>query len=161
MFISPLPGPPREDSILINQKYLPYKSKEYFFEFKQMSTRLFLVSKHRLLKDGVHIEDLLTLKPRELIRAFYRKNMPYKLPELILSNFMEKKSKIRIDFLGNNEGLWSLHPPYRTEKFYEDLPILIERVETNNLPITQRGNYDIVDDFFDWSIAKSKLNIKQ
>jgi hypothetical protein len=48
----------------------------------------------------------------------------------------------RVDFLGSPPGMWSLHPPDRTERFYESLPTSSERVESCSVSDGQRGNYD-------------------
>lgn len=155
LFINPLAGPPKENGELNNQKYVNYKNKNYYFSFDAMSTRLFLVDKKRLLlKPILHI---YTLKFREIIRAIYKKNPPFKLPEEILSAYMIKNNFIRVDFKGSEPGMWSLHPPYRTEQFYKDLPLIIKKIETNQVPDTQKGCYDIVDELVDWCEARNKL----
>ena len=155
LFINPLAGPPKSDATLIGQNCSSYKSKRYFYEFNTMSTRLFLVSKSRLLK--LPIEKIISTKWKELIRSLYKQNPPFRLPENILSQYLIQNKYIRVDFLGNNQGLWSLHPPYRTEEFYNDLPEIISKIEQGIVPDSQRGFYDIVDELVDWSEAKNKL----
>jgi hypothetical protein len=56
-----------------------------------------------------------------------------------------------IGFLGSEGGLWSLHPPYRSERFYTELPNLIRRVESDDIPDEQRGDFDINDAMLNWS----------
>ncbi|MDB5136545.1 MAG: hypothetical protein JWP37_3148, partial [Mucilaginibacter sp.] len=63
----------------------------------------------------------------------------------------------RIDFLGKGNGLWTLHPPYRTVDFYNRLPEIISNVECNDLHPKQYGFYDIVDEVCDWTEAKDRL----
>ena len=50
--------------------------------------------------------------------------------------------------------MWSLHPPFRTSQFYTDLPKIIHRVETGDLPAEQLGCYDLHDRICDWSIPR-------
>ncbi len=155
LFLNPLPGPPRSDAQLIKQNYFAYKNKPFYFGFNGMSTRLFLVDRDRLMKH--RINNIFTKKLGELVRAIYKKNPPYKLPEEILSSYMVKHNYIRVDFKGNEPGLWSLHPPYRTSQFYADLPIIIKKIEENEVPSSQKGFYDIVDELVDWAEARNKL----
>jgi len=155
LFINPLAGPPNGNGELKNQKDFPYKNKAFYFGFETMSTRLFLVNKNRLQQKP--IKNINTLKFRELIRALYKKNPPFKLPEEILSKYMIQNNFIRVDFKSNEPGLWSLHPPYRTEQFYADLPQIIQKIENNDIPESQKGCYDIVDELVDWSEVRNKL----
>lgn len=155
LFINPLAGPPTDNGVLYHQNYSNYRNLPTHYCFTTMSTRLYLVNKTRLTAKP--IKNILTLKPRELIRAIIRKNPYYKLPEEFLSAYMQKHKFVRIDFKGENNGLWSLHPPYRTPNFYDELPALIDKIEKNNVPDAQKGHYDIVDELFDWSEARKKL----
>ncbi|MDX2189583.1 MAG: hypothetical protein SFY32_06950 [Bacteroidota bacterium] len=155
LFLNPLPGPPREDGQLIGQICLPYKNKPYCFQFKSMSTRLFFVNRSRLFP--IQIKNIRTFKFREFLRALSKKNPPFRLPETILSDLLLQNNKLRVDFLGDGNGLWSLHPPYRTRFFYDNLPNIISRIEKFEVPESQKGFYDIVDEFVDWKEAKIKL----
>ncbi|MDQ1141879.1 MAG: hypothetical protein EOO44_04125 [Flavobacterium sp.] len=155
LFINPLAGPPKEDGKLIGQTYFNYKNLPFFFGFDSMSTRLFLVDKARL--KSYPLLNIRTKNVNELIRALVKGNPSFKLPEEIISDLMIKTKMIRVDFIGEAPGLWSLHPPYRTTQFYEDLPEIIKRIELNDVPASQKGFYDIVDEFVDWTVAKSNL----
>ena len=155
LFLNPLAGPPREDAQLVNQNYFGYKNKHFYFGFNSMSTRLFLIDRNRLAH--YFIKNMVTTKVRELIRAVYKKNPRFKLPEEILSKHMAKHQYIRVDFKGNEPGLWSLHPPYRTPQFYQDLPLIIKKIEDNEVPDSQKGFYDIVDELVNWTEVKRKL----
>ncbi len=161
LFLNPLPGPPKEDGSLIDQNYKIYKSNltnsgTLFYKFNGISTRLFMVNKKEFEKNKIKTK-IYTTKPREFLRAVYKNNPPFRLPEEILSDYLIQNSKFRIDFLGSGLGLWSLHPPYRTEKFYEDLPQIIQKIENGEIPDSQKGFYDIVDELVDWTEAKNKL----
>lgn len=157
LFINPLAGPPKSNNTLINQQYFIYQDKPFYFGFHTMSTRLFLVNKLRLAEHN--IQNIFTFMIGEMARAIWRKNPPYRLPEEILSKHLKKHDYLRVDFKGEMPGLWSLHPPYRTPQFYQDLPIIIKKIEENNVPDSQKGFYDIVDELVDWSTARKKLKL--
>ena len=61
----------------------------------------------------------------------------------MLSREMVEHRLLRVDFLGSAPGMWSIHPPHRSKLFYDSLPELIARVETDDLPDVQRGDRDI------------------
>jgi hypothetical protein len=56
-----------------------------------------------------------------------------------------------ISFLGTDMGLWSLHPHYRSERFYAELSNIIKRIESDDIPDEQRGDSDLNDSMLDWS----------
>src|SRR5690606_2903115 len=91
------------------------------------------------------------------LKAYLKGQQPYELPENIINNFIKKHNYQRIDFLGNEPGLWSLHPPYKTPYFFSKIEEILRRISENDFPESQIGNYDIVDDFHDWSDAREKL----
>ena len=76
------------------------------------------------------------------------------LPEAILSFSVWQAGFLRIDFLGQEPGMWSIHPPYRNAIFYERLPLLIQKIEQDEVPDGQRGHYDINDSMVDWSSVR-------
>lgn len=151
--VSPLPGPPHGDDILINQD-IAAKPAPYTWQLKGMSTRIFLIDKSKFKKHKLQLK-----KPsvRNQLKAFVEGNPNADLPEHLLSAYMYKYQLKRVDFLGIGTGLWSLHPPYRTGLFYDDLPQLIKRIESNDLPEKQHGFYDIIDEVCDWAEAREKL----
>jgi hypothetical protein len=75
--------------------------------------------------------------------------------ELLLSKTLQRFDLYRIDMLGSPPGMWSLHPPYRSEEFYRRLPELIRAVETGDVPEGQRGHYDLNDSMIDWTSART------
>ena len=81
---------------------------------------------------------------RDRLRPLTLSTLPYDLPERLLGEAMARAGLRRVDFLGSPPGMWSLHPPDRSERFYEALPRLIERVEDGHVSDDQRGNYDLV-----------------
>jgi hypothetical protein len=53
--------------------------------------------------------------------------------------------------------MWSLHPPYRSPEFYRRLDELVQRVESNDLPLAQQGDFDLNDSVIDWSDARRRI----
>jgi hypothetical protein len=90
------------------------------------------------------------------LQATLEGNYPYMLPEDILSVAVRKAGLCRVDFLGEQPGMWSVHPPYRNAAFYERLPSLIDDIEQGNVPSDQLGVYDITDSMVDWSSVRRR-----
>lgn len=151
--VSPLPGPPHAEDILISQ-YVIDKIAPYTWQLNGMSTRIFLMDKSKFQFNKLELS-----KPsaRNQIKATIQGNSNADLPEHLISAFIRKRKLKRIDFLGTGKGLWSLHPPYRTDDFYTKLPELIKKIESNDLPEKQHGFYDIIDEVCDWTPAREKL----
>ncbi|WP_121809527.1 hypothetical protein [Mucilaginibacter kameinonensis] len=151
---SPLPGPPHPADILVGQNVIQ-KVAPYTWALKGMSTRIFMIDKSRFDADKL----VLTQPPlRGQIKAIIEGNPNADLPEHLFSDYLTKHHLKRVDFLGSGKGLWSLHPPYRTEAFYQHLPQLIEKIGQNDLPEKQQGFYDIIDEVCDWSPAREKIS---
>lgn len=153
LFLSPLPGPPHPDEKLIDQTVIN-KIGSYAFELKGMSTRIFLIDKSKF---KVHKLSLQKPSIKNQLKALIEKNPNAQLPEQLFEIFMRKHNYTRIDFLGSENGMWSLHPPFRNEIFYQKLSELLAMVKQTNFPPSQFGYYDIVDEVCDWSSAKEKI----
>jgi hypothetical protein len=155
--VSPLPGPPHPDDRLIGQPKAR-KTGPYIFSFDEMSTRIFMLDKSRFGS-----QKLLLKRPdlRSQIKAIMERNANAALPEHLISDFIKQHGLMRIDFLGTGSGLWSLHPPFRTQTFYESLPELIAQVERGALPEKQLGYYDLIDEVCDWTEAREYLKEKR
>lgn len=153
LFVSPLPGPPHKDDILISQS-IKNKIAPYTYELNGMSTRIYMTDKAKL-----HLHKLTLRKPplRGQIKSLFEGNDNADLPEHMFKNLLEKNGFKRIDFLGEGKGLWSLHPPYHSQLFYDTLPAIITNIETNNLPVNQYGFYDVVNEVCDWTEDEIKL----
>lgn len=151
--ISPLPGPPHPDDKLIGQSYYE-KIAPYTYCFKGMSTRIFMVNKLSFVKHKITLA-----KPslRSQIKAIVEGNSNADLPEHLIDHYMHKHGLKRIDFLGSGNGLWSLHPPFRTPAFYTNLPLFIQKVNDNDFPLNQRGFYDMIDEVCDWTLPRTAI----
>jgi hypothetical protein len=151
---SPLPGPPHPDGILVGQsQYAALKEKPYFFRFDSMSTRVFLLDRQmlygRLRLTGPGFKGWVFSKVEG--------HAPVQTLELMIGRMMRKEGKARVDFLGNDPGLWSIHPLFRSDEFYLRIPEIIERVKENDVPRSQLGYYNFSSDFIDWSEAHERF----
>jgi hypothetical protein len=53
--------------------------------------------------------------------------------------------------------MWVVHPAFRSEHFYAELPDLIRRIEAGDVPDEQRGDFELNDSMVDWSSARDAL----
>jgi hypothetical protein len=149
---NPLPGPPTPDGELRSQKL--YSEIDEFPAFRSgaLSTRLFML-------DRRSVRDLSISSPgmRKALAARLEGNPPYLTAEGVISYAMQNSGLLRLDFLGADPGMWSLHPPYRSRLFYERLPSLIAQVENGDVPDDQRGCHDIEDCMVDWGDVRPSV----
>jgi hypothetical protein len=154
---SPLPGPPTEDGSLRSQVLEPVPAPPLAFRDVRLSTRHFLLDKTRF---STRIKQLQLTQAAPRFRAWQawlEGNPPYELPEIMFSRAMEQHGLQRIQFLGNTPGMWSLHPPYRSPLFYEQLPLFIQQIEAGEIPEGQRGCHDMNESMIDWSDVQKPL----
>jgi hypothetical protein len=152
---SPLPGPPRADGRIRARRGSPLAEVPYpAYRFGYFTSRLFMLDRGRLLDRSPALELRRPHRLQHRLKARVLGNPPVALPEDLVSRRMRQRSQARIDLLGSGPGMWSLHPPYRSPEFYARLPELVERVERDDIPDGQRGEYDINDSFFAWGAAR-------
>jgi hypothetical protein len=157
LFSAPLPGPPAADGKLHSQEASAEPGSPFAFSFSTMSTRLFLMSRHRF---RTAVGELRPQRPalRSAIKAIVEGNPPEDLPEHLFTKVMRSRGLIRREFLGADPGMWSLHPPYRCLDFYDRLPELIRMVEAGEIPEAQRGDHDINAALVNWDEAKAEMS---
>jgi hypothetical protein len=157
VFAAPLSGPPRADHMLLGQsgwstgevRRDAHRPDAYLFP--TVSTRIFLMATS-LLSERLGKLALSAPSATQQLRARSMGNPPQALEaETVLSRNMQTKGLSRMDVLGSGSGMWSLHPPFRSELFYRKLPQLIADIEQNKVPEGQRGRYDVHDSMIDWS----------
>lgn len=157
--IKPLSGPPKKSRSAPNQfgkPLYPYRDLANAFYSDNFTTRVYFTKKTRILS----ILRNLSLEKPGVLRTLlgrWQRNPVVQAPEQLLSNFLSKTDYIRLDFLGAEPGLWALHPPFRSDEFYDKLDHIIQAVETGDIPNAQRGYYDINHSLVDWSSAIQKL----
>jgi hypothetical protein len=146
---SPVPGPPTRDGRL-RFAAMKENSDARIYEFDNFSTRVFFVDRRKFASLPIQIgaPDL-----RGRLAAIIDGNPLAELPEIAITRLMQRNKLKRVDF----GEIWSLHPPYKGPKFASQLPVLIRRIKNEDVPESQRGFYDIVDDFFDCSEARAQL----
>jgi len=157
LLVNPFPGPPRADGRVYDDRGIadPTAQREptacLAYRFQHASTRIFTIDMERF-------EQRLHALPRLPPTAWQRfksrmlgNTAETREAEVNLSHALVKFGMYRIDYLGSAPGLWSLHPPYRSEDFYARLPEIVRMVETGNVPEAQRGFYDLNDSIVDWS----------
>lgn len=162
--VAPLPGPPTADGSLPDRalkahtgmggapELVPYGRVAY--KLHGCSTRLWLFDRASIARDlqGFPRE---TPRVRSRLRAYAEGHPAIELPERSISRRMNALDLRRIDFLGGDPGMWSLHPTMRSEVFYSALPDLVHRVEAGDIPDEQRGDYDVNDSLVDWTSARA------
>jgi hypothetical protein len=123
------------------------------FRFARMSTRNFILD-CSMFDDGQSAVPLARPGLRALLGAASKGALgsgnPVCAPaETSLSRAMERQRLLRVDFLGTAPGMWSLHPPARSAAFHRALPEIVRRVETDEIPEGQLGDYDLNDSMID------------
>jgi hypothetical protein len=153
---SPLPGAPTANGALCDQPGQMDDSPLRKIYFDNFSTRLFFIYKPTFLKTLCPIPIKIATWPL-VYRALLRGRPIYALPEDVFTDTMNAKKLKRIDFLGTSEGIWSLHPPFRNDAFYENLSSLVKKIEKGDVPAAQRGYYDINDSMINWDDAREEI----
>jgi hypothetical protein len=163
---SPLPGPPTADGLLPDQVVArhartataparePLPSRAY--AFTRASTRILFADRREVVRRLCPLP--VTPPPlRRALRAHVEGHSLFQPAETSMTLAMQRRGLRRVDFLGEPPGMWSLHPPMRSDEFLRALPRLIQRVETGDIPAGQRGDYDVNDSMVDWSSARAAL----
>jgi hypothetical protein len=123
------------------------------YRFTSVSTRIFVFDQRRF-DASIGAFDLVRPNFKRRIRARLFHQLPLSMPaEEVMTSTMMRKRLFRIDFLGSGAGMYSLHPPYRSDNFYRELPNLIARIVAGAIPEAQRGDYDVNSSMFDWTEA--------
>jgi hypothetical protein len=152
---TPLAGPPRTD-LSINQPSRREPAPRGAHACDGFSTRIFFIAREHLVSPEPRLP-LEYANWRGRLRGWIEGTSGYALPETIIGGHMHRLGLRRIDFLGEGTGCWSLHPPFRNPEFYRRLDEIVRRVETNDFPVGQRGDYDLNDSVIDWSDARAAI----
>jgi hypothetical protein len=150
---SPLPGPPAADGQLRSQTLEREPFNSLAFRAHRVSTRIMFTDMRRFHS---RIGRVTVTRPplRAWLRAIMDGNPPWENFETIYSRAMVERGLVRIDFVGDSPGMWSVHPPYRSPLFYERLPSLIKEIESGQIPEAARGHHDVHDSMVDWTSAR-------
>ena len=158
---NPLPGPPTPDGALRREGAPPFEHPSRAYRFNAISSRLFFIDRRRLRERLYPLQLLGPVRMVSAVKARLHGNPPYRAPELSITAAMKREGLCRVDFLGSPPGMWSLHPPYRSDEFYRELPQLIERIENEDVPDAQRGDYELNDSMFDWTSARRRRMVRR
>ncbi len=150
---NPLPGPPTTDGALRSQTLDPFPYSSIAYSVPRLSSRIFLLDRARFHRLFPAIPLLAAPTRLRAWQARLEGNPPFGLPEETISLMMMKQHILRVDFLGEAPGMWSVHPPYRSAEFYARLPELIACIEAGDVPERQRGVHDMNDSMIDWGDA--------
>ena len=156
MSCSPFPGPPTPNFELLTQTGRPVSDMRAAYTFPHFSSRIFFLDRS-VFRDYEPARVLLPQPRRAIPRALLARRPAVASAEETISRHMRRTGLERLDFLGRAPGLWGLHPPYRSEKFYRTLPDIVRMVEDDDLPEGQLGDYDVNDSVVDWSDARAEL----
>jgi hypothetical protein len=154
LVVNPLAGPPAPD-FDIKQSYVK-KTGKYDFVFDKMSTRIFLIDMEKL---SVHKTTLKKVPPTpRYIKNAIKNNFTrgYMALEDLFSVMMRQRGFVRIDTLGQDENhiAYSLHPLVKPDHYIQAIPDLLKKIDADDIPDAQRGNYNIHNDFFDFQTAQ-------
>jgi hypothetical protein len=161
LFVAPLAGPPHPDgpqgANLLQPGHAPdVVEPARAYAYRSVSTRIFVTDTQRFRTEFLPL-DHLAPTARERFKARLLGNPPlFREFERILSETMRARGFYRLDLLGQGEGMWSIHPPFRNPAFFAGLEGLIGRIERGDVPPEQRGLYDIGDSLCDWSDARAQ-----
>ena len=152
---NPLPGPPRTD-FGINQPSQPLSAPRGAHSIDGFSSRIFFMARERLVNPAPKLP-LKRAYWRGRLRGLLEGTSGIALPEDIIGEQMRRLGQHRVDFLGAAPGCWSLHPPFRNPEFFRRLEEIVTRVERDDFPAAQRGDYDLNDSVIDWSDARAAI----
>jgi hypothetical protein len=165
LLLNPFPGPPRPDGqVFGHQKERDFTCVReadlpFAYRFNQASTRVFLIDMQRF-KERVTALPLLRPGMLQRFKSKLLENPPEaREAEVILTHTLRRFGLCRVDFLGKAPGLWGLHPPYRSEAFYRQLPEIVRQIESGVMPAGQLGHYDLNDSVIDWTEARAATRL--
>lgn len=156
LFVCPLAGPPTADAhiprrvLRAQQRTQALGSKPLLERQAPRTYRLRHVSSRVFLADLVHLQEigpLTTLDAPPWIYGADPNAIPVLPAETVLSEAMRDQNRARLDFLGTGDGMWFLHPGQRGEAFAANLPNLIAAIESGEIPASQRGSYELADEW--------------
>jgi hypothetical protein len=157
----PYPCPPRSDGRVYAAGAEPEPGSVPTLRFKTITTRYFLIDRRRfherigsfavrphppvVTRVGLieWLRGIGDLPLRDRLRPLKLVTPRIDLPERLLGEAMTAAGMYRLDYLGREPGMWTLHPRERTNAYYEFLPELIDRIERGEVTDEQRGHYDL------------------
>lgn len=158
---NPLGGPPGPDGEPSTQQAQRVPGPAQAFRFSSMNSRVYLLDRDRLRERLLPMTLIGPIRLLSRVKARLHGNPPFGAAELVIGAAMRAAGMSRLDFLGHEPGMWSLHPPFRSAEFYSELPRLIDQVERGEIPDAQRGDYELGDAMLDWSRARRRARVRR
>jgi len=157
--LAPFPGPPRTDGSIFGQEswvggYSRENLPQPAYRYMHASSRVFMIDLDRF-KSRLGVLPFIPTSAVQKLKGKLLGNPSQTIgAELLLSRTMQRSGLYLINMLGSEPGMWSLHPPYRSDEFYHRLPEIIRAVESADVPDAQRGHFDLNDSMIDWTGAR-------
>jgi hypothetical protein len=144
---NPLPGPPRPDGVLRGQEGYPYEEvAPKAYKFSNLSTRVFLADMARFEQRLGSLAGKRIPTLRSVVGSALRGQFNWLTLEERVTLAMREHGAGRLDFLGTDPGMWSVHPINRSPAFYDNLAGLIALLEEGAAPTEEQlGHYDLHD----------------
>lgn len=148
--VCPLQGPPLEGGampVVKKNAYNPvgeYPQAGHGRLYNDFSTRVFMVDRKKLKENCRREYPNLD----HLLKALWRGLPPYRYPEGTFSDLMKERKWFRLDFLGQNGGLWSYHPGFGGRDYFKFIDKFIRLAESNQFPEAQRGSQNVTEAFY-------------
>lgn len=157
--ILPYSGPPNINGRIPDHYRLrasPYPHYSNTYKSESFTTRVFFVSKKRL---SLILKQTQIKRPNLLrsLLGLWHQNPLVQTPEQLITTFLNNEKHFRVDFPGSKAPFWTLHPPFRSQEFYNRLEGIIDAVENDQIPTQQRGNHDLNEGFINWDEAIEEL----
>lgn len=139
--VSPLPGPPRKDKKLIQDKDVNWILDERgFYKFRSFSTREFLIKKSRIYCNFLPLPIKYSSWKRHLWSKVFGGSALWPL-EWLIDSRLNESLHFRADIASGKS--WTLHTPDHGVEFCNYLPDIIRAVENNRFPLENAGKYDL------------------
>jgi hypothetical protein len=164
LLCSPLAGPPTADGRLSAAVRRRQRTTQLFgsapelecqmpraYRLRHATSRIFLIDLERLEES---VGALAVLAAPTWTHGSNLAETPFLPAETVLSRAMRSCDLLRVDYLGRGSGMWFLHPPHRSEQFYRDLPDVVRRIESGEVPEAQRGDSEVGDALVDWTSVR-------
>jgi hypothetical protein len=158
LFVSPLAGPPTSTGRIPRQMRRAQRRTQGFgsepvLEDRQTRTyRLRHVSSRVFFTDMDRFRRTTPLAVMDAPPWSFGSDLattPYLPAETVLSRTMHEGRWRRMDYLGQAPGMWFLHPSQRGPAFSANLPNLVAAIEQDDIPASQRGSFELRDDWLD------------
>jgi hypothetical protein len=158
LFVSPLAGPPSSTGRIPRGLRRAQRRTQEFgsepvledthtrsYRLRHVSSRVFFTDMQRLRATTPFA--VMSAPPWSFGSDL--KVTPYLPAETVLSRTMHEGRWLRVDYLGTQPGMWFLHPGQRGPAFIANLPSLIAAIEHDHVPSSQRGSFELRDDWLD------------